>query len=60
MSYSKDSVERYEISKNDEETLTYVNEEYEEIDQTEGSKEDDLESEKSETDERDQIEIQKD
>ena len=38
MSDDKDYAERDEISKNDEETLTYVDEEYEEIYQIEESK----------------------
>ena len=56
MSDEKEYAERYEISKNYEETLIDVDEEYDEIYQIEESKEDDLESYKSETDERDQIE----
>ena len=52
----KESSERDDISKNYEETLTDVDEEYDEIYQIEEIKEDNLESEKSETYERYQIE----
>ena len=55
MSYDKDSAERYDMSKTDEETLTGVDEESEEIYRI--KKQDDLESDKSETDERYQIKI---
>ena len=47
MSDDKDSSERYEISKNYEESLNDVDEESDEIYQIGESKEDDLESEKS-------------
>ena len=57
MSDYKYSAKIDEISKNDEETLTGVDEEYEEMYQINEKEQDDLESEKSETDERDQIEI---
>ena len=57
MSDEKDSIEIDEIHKNDDVTLTDVDEEYEEIDKINRKKQDDSESEKSETDERDQIEI---
>ena len=46
MSDDKDSAERDQISKNDEETLTDVDEESDEIDQIGERKENDLESEK--------------
>ena len=55
MSDDKDSAERDEISENYEETSTDVDEESEEMYQMEESKEYDLESEKSETNERYQI-----
>ena len=56
MSDYKDSVERYEISKNYEETVTVDYDESDERDLMVESKEDALESEESENDERDQIE----
>ena len=58
MSDKKDSFERDEISKNDDVTLTDVDEEYEERDHINKKEQDGLESDKSETDEREQIEIQ--
>ena len=57
MSDYKYSAKIDEISKNDEETLTGVDEEYEEMYQINEKEQDDLESEKSETDERYKIEI---
>ena len=48
----KDSVERDEISKNDDVTLTDVDEKSEEIDKINKKEQDGLESDKSETDER--------
>ena len=57
ISDEKDSVERDEISKNDDVTLTDVDEKSEEIDKINKKEQDGLESEKSETDKRDQIEI---
>ena len=57
MSYEKESVERDDIHKNDDVTLTDVDEEYEEIDNINRKEQDGLESEKSETDELYQIEI---
>ena len=47
MSDERDSVERYQISKNDEKTLTDVDEEYEEIDKINNKEQDGLESDKS-------------
>ena len=46
MSDERDSTERDEISKNDEDTFTDVDEEYEEIDQINKKEQDSLESEK--------------
>ena len=57
MSDEKDSVERDEISKNDDVTLTDVDEESKEIDKMNKKEQDGLESDKEETDEREQIEI---
>ena len=57
MSDEEDSIERYEIHKNDDVTLTDVDEESEEIDMINRKEQDSLELDKSETDERDQIEI---
>ena len=57
MSGERDSVERDDIHKNDDVTLTDVDEESDEIDKINRKEQDALESEKSETDERDQIEI---
>ena len=51
----KQSVERDEISKNDDITLTEVDEESEEIDKTNKKEQDGLESDKWETYEREQI-----
>ena len=55
MSDEKYSVERDEISKNDDETLTGFDEEYEEINKIDKKEQDGLESEKLVTDEREQI-----
>ena len=57
MSDEKGSVERYDIHENDDVTLTDVDEESEEIDRINRKEQYGLESEESETDERDQIEI---
>ena len=57
MNDEKDSAETDEISKKDEKTLTGVDEESEEIDTINEKEQDGLESDKSETDERYQIEI---
>ena len=57
MGDEKDSVERDEIHKKQDVTLTDVYEKSEEIYQINRKEQDGLESDKSETDERDQIEI---
>ena len=57
MSDEKYYVERYEIHKNDDVTLTDVDKESEGIGMINRKEQDGLESDKSETDERDQIEI---
>ena len=56
MSDDKESTERDEIIKNDEERFTDVDEESEEIDKIKETKEDDLEPDQSATYERYQIE----
>ena len=57
MSDERDSVERDEIHKNDDVALIDIDEEYEEIYNINRKEQDVLESDKSETYERDQIEI---
>ena len=57
MNDEKEYVERDEISKNDGETLADVDEESKQIDKINKNKQDDLESDKSETYERYKIEI---
>ena len=57
MSYEKESVEGDEIHKNDNVTLADVYEESQEIDKINRKEQDGLELDKSETNERDQIEI---
>ena len=57
MSDEKDSVEKDDISKNDDVTLTDVDKEFQEIVQLNRKEKYGLESDKSETDEREKIEI---